>query len=1129
VRYTPRERKHFEANVKTSHCVLWTLLTGAAGISLLASASVFAQSTQRAHVAVGAPRSLTTDRLVTPLGIDSPHPEFAWKLVDARDGAIQTAYEVQVASSPAKLAAGKADLWDSGHVRSDASIGVKYAGPALKPATRYFWRVLTWDKDEKPYPPSAVTWWETGLADAQGTVNWGNAQWIGYEDVEHRAVREADAAWIMHPSVEQYDGIGSDVRHEYRFAFSLDKNVKRAALYTTGQDTVSAWLNDAQVLTADPLPSYAQMPWKKYVRADVSSKLRSGANLLVIEVVTYAKPHGPKENLSAVPMNAALFIEFADGTTQVLKSSPNGWRAALNVEGNWHAATFDDASWTAAVPYIPTVNEFGAQEALGKPWQAGPVVALRREFSTTKSIRSARLYATALGAYEMHINGSRVADHILDPGWTDFREHVVYQAYDVTLMLKQGANAIATFLAPGWYTTPLMWFGQPFNYGITPTALRASLRVEYTDGTSQVIDSDDNWKGDDSPITLAEIYDGETRDARLEQPGWDRAGFAAAHWQAVELVKPIEPKFDAQYFEPIRAEKTLSAKAITSPKPGAYVYDFGQNLGGVPHLRVSGAAGTDVQVRFAEVLNTDGTLYVDNLRTAKATDHFILSGRGVEEFEPQFTFHGFRYAEITGLHTKPDKETLKAVVIHTDAPFTTKLETGSPMINQLWSNILWGQRSNFVGVPTDCPQRDERLGWAADAQVFWRAASYNMAIAPFSEKVAGDFRGTQLTTPMYGIFAPGTITPNYGYATGWSDAGVIIPWTSWLQTGDTRVIEQNWDGMSRYLAAIAVDNPNFLWQKNYGIPFGDWVAPEGATSEELIATAYWAYDLTLMREMAHATGRTGVEREYGAMFERVKTAFEKAYVHEDGSISGPDNNSKKLIETQTSYVLALHMRLVPESIRAAVAQRLVDRIAKNNWLLATGFLGTPYLLEVLTESGHADVAYRLLLNTQYPSWGYLVDKGATTMWERWNGDKMLDQPGMNSYNHYAYGAVADWIYRFAAGIDAAPADAGFHTIVLHPTFDARLGHLNFSYESPYGTITSNWKVSGNVATWQLTIPPNAVGQLSLPRLDAEDWREGNLRLTQIPTVAAINSQGSTFNFPAGSYTFTITLRTNEPR
>ncbi len=636
----------------------------------------------------------------------------------------------------------------------------------------------------------------------------------------------------------------------------------------------------------------------------------------------------------------------------------------------------------------------------------------------------------------------------------DFREHVPYQTYDVTGLIHQGVNAIGALLAPGWYTTPLMWFGQGWNYGTTPPALRAQLRLEYSDGSTDWIATDKSWKADVSPIVFAEIYDGESYDARRIQAGWNRVGFSGSSWSNAELVAPRDPQIEAQYFEPIRAERVMSAQSITNPNPGIYVYDFGQNLAGVPHIRASGPAGTDVQVRFAEVLNADGTLYVDNLRTAKATDHFILAGTGVEEFEPKFTFHGFRYAEISGLPSKPDADTLKAVVVHTDAPFTVSLKTGSAMLNQLWSNILWGQRSNFVGVPTDCPQRDERLGWAADAQVFWRAASFNMAIAPFSEKFSADLHGTQSGTPMYGIFAPGTDVPNPGYGTGWSDAGVIIPWTSWIQSGDTRVIEQNWDGMEKYLAAIAADNPDHLWKKNYGIPFGDWLAPEGPSPEDLIATAYWAYDVDSMRQMAHATGKKESENKYTALFAEIRSAFQKAYVRNDGFVgavqpsspfdSDPAKHSSKDPEdTQTTYVLALHMNLLPESLRPLAAQRLVDLISKNNWRLGTGFLGTPYLLESLTNTGHSDVAYRLLLNTDYPSWGYLVDKGATTMWERWNGDKMLGEPGMNSYNHYAYGAVADWIYRYAAGIDTVESSAGFHTILLHPTFDARLGSPRF--------------------------------------------------------------------------------------
>jgi alpha-L-rhamnosidase len=392
-----------------------------------------------------------------------------------------------------------------------------------------------------------------------------------------------------------------------------------------------------------------------------------------------------------------------------------------------------------------------------------------------------------------------------------------------------------------------MWVRRPNNYGNTPPALKAQLRIEHSDGSVEWINTDESWKANISPILSAEIYDGETNDARRLQPGWDTALFSDSKWHSASLVSPHEPEIVAQYFQPIRAEKVLTAKSITSPSPGVYVYDFGQNLSGVPRLRVKGGRGDDIKLRFAEVLNPDGSMYVENLRTAKATDHFILAGgkeNGAEEYQPQFTFHGFRYIEISGLAAKPDLNTVKTVVLRTDAPFTTKFGSGDPMVNKLWSNIQWGQRSNFIGVPTDCPQRDERLGWTADAQVFWRTAAYNMDLNSFTQKFSADLRGTQVSTTMYGIFAPGTNSPNPGFGAGWSDAGVIIPWTGWIQTGNERIIEENWDAMEKYLAAIHELNPDFLWRKGYGAAFGDWLTPTQTTPEDLIATAYWAYDVT---------------------------------------------------------------------------------------------------------------------------------------------------------------------------------------------------------------------------------------------------------------------------------------------
>jgi alpha-L-rhamnosidase len=429
----------------------------------------------------------------------------------------------------------------------------------------------------------------------------------------------------------------------------------------------------------------------------------------------------------------------------------------------------------------------------------------------------------------------------------------------------------------------------------------------------------------------------------------------------------------------------------------------------------------------------------------------------------------------------------------------------------------------------------------ADAQVFWRTASYNMDLAAFTRKYAGDMRGTQSGTPFYGVFAPGTDKESSGSGAGWSDAGVIIPWTSWLQTGDTSVIEQNWAAMGKYLDAIAAANPDGLWKNEAGTPFGDWLAPEGKTDNTLIATAYWAYDVTLMEEMARATGRTGAEDAYARQFEKIRAAFQKQFVREDGFVAGADNTPTQFSQlgihdtksgdgaTQTGYVLALHMNLLPEKLRAAAAQKLVDKIEANHDLLGTGFLGTPYLLEELTKSGHADLAYRLLLNTAYPSWGYLVEHGATTMWERWNGDQMRGDPSMNSYNHYAYGAVADWIYRYAAGVDATPLDAGFHTVVLHPVFDQRLGSLAFDYDSAYGWIHSDWTVKtetgkGSIATWHVTVPANTTGWLRLTADEAAHYKLDGTQLKESRLArAAMRGRLSGFELEPGSYTFVIDL------
>jgi alpha-L-rhamnosidase len=399
-----------------------------------------------------------------------------------------------------------------------------------------------------------------------------------------------------------------------------------------------------------------------------------------------------------------------------------------------------------------------------------------------------------------------------------------------------------------------------------------------------------------------------------------------------------------------------------------------------------------------------------------------------------------------------------------------------------------------------------------------------MDLAAFSRKYAGDLRGTLGDVGMYGIYAPGTSKVNPGYGPGWSDAGIIVPWTSWMQTGDKAIIQQNWSGMARYLATILAANPDYLWTKNTGTNFGDWLSPEGSTANGLIATAYWAYDSKLMSQMAHAMGRTDEEQKYDNLYARIREAFRRSYVHPNGVVGWEQSSSKPgLAESQTGYVLALHMDLLPQEMRAQAAQRLVDRIAANGWKLGTGFLGTPYLLGVLADTGHADVAYRLLLNTVYPSWGYMVEHGATTMWERWNGDKMLGDPGMNSFNHYAYGAVGEWLYRYAAGVDTSALSAGFHTILLHPNFDARLGSLDFTYESRYGKIHSQWTAQASSVEWHITIPANTTANLLIPSFDKRSYTIDGKPLAESPLAKQLTTSGTSrsYQLEAGSYTIHV--------
>ena len=959
----------------------------------------------------GAPTGLLCEAMEQPLGIGITQPRLSWRVNDSRRGAVQTAYEIRIATSAEKLGQGQADVWDSGKVESSESINVSYAGPAVTSRQRYYWQVRVWDRDGKPSPYSAPTWWEMGLLSA---VDW-KAQWITRDLPVERADYESHPKWVWTAKEEALSKAAVGNR-DFRLSFNLAQKPKAVELLITGKDNIAVWINGKVALEASPMSKFKRPrdPWGTFHQI-VPTNLDSGKNTIAAEV-TVDKPEWARAPVAA-GLIALLRVEMPDGTVQRIISNPDWKTIEGQTDAKWTAKDFDDTSWSNA----SVVAEIG-ESSLGTPWPAEPISWLGRDFQVAKAIRTARIYSTALGTYQLYLNGSRVGDDILAPGWTDYHKRIAYQVYDVTRGLRPGANSLQAILGGGWYGDGLGWLQNRYNFGPPPVRLMGQLEIEYTDGTRETIGTDESWKAASSAIVRSDIYNGEVYDAQLESAKGGAPTSTESESGKVVLAPTPQAAIVAQDYQPIRAHETLAPKSVTNPSPGVYVFDLGQNMVGWARLHVSGTKGTKVQLRFAEVLKPDGDVYTENLRTAEATDTYILRGGGQEIFEPHFTFHGFRYIQLTGYPGAPTKNAVEGIAFYTSAPFTMKFHSANETLNQLSSNILWGQRGNFLSVPTDCPQRDERLGWMGDAEVFWRTASYNANLAAFSHKFTQDIRDAQSAAGAYADVSP-RVGPTGESAPGWGDAGVIIPWTAYMQFGDKTVVTENWAAMQKWMDHLEGANPDYLWLKERGNDYGDWVAIGSQTSKDMIATAYWAYDAMLMKQMAAALGKNDEAVKYGQLFDKVRDAFRKAYVKEDGTVG---------TGSQTSFALALHMNLLDEGQRSVAAQKLVDDIKAHDYHLTTGFLGTPYLLLELTKSGHSDVAYKLLLQRTYPSWFYMIDRGATTMWERWNGDQMSGDPSMNSYNHYAYGAVAEWLYRYAAGIDEDIDGPGFHRIVLHP-------------------------------------------------------------------------------------------------
>ncbi len=818
-------------------------------------------------------------------------------------------------------------------------------------------------------------------------------------------------------------------------------------------------------------------------------------------------------------------VEIWDETGASVRSAPARWTMGLLERGDW------SAKWIATDPEIIRRDPAAISPTLTEPGTPG---VFRREFELSDKVKRATIYASARGVFELNLGGQRVGEDLFAPEWTDYDKRIHYRTYDVTSLVRTGRNTLTATLGDGWWTGFVGWQETKGRYGSLENSLIVQLELELADGRRVVICSDASWQCATGPILSSDMQMGEVYDARRETR-IGRATVDQSHWLPAREVAAPSASLVAQRAEPVRINLLLPPKSMREIRRGVFIYDLGQNMTGWVHLKVRAAAGTRIQLRHAERLNPDGTIYTANLRRAKATDVYICRGGGDEVWEPHFTFHGFQYVELTvtepeGCNSlddnfRPTLATITGCVIYSATPLAGHFECSHADVNRLWLNGLWSQRDNFLSVPTDCPQRDERLGWMGDAQVFLRTATCNMDVAAFFTKWMIDVEDAQTPDGVFPDIAPRLREDlnwvglgNLAGGAGWADGGIIIPYTLWRVYGDLRLVERHWDAMVRWLDWIERHNPNGLRLHQLGNNYGDWLCIPSDTSfgthspmKNLLATAYWADDAAKMARLARALGRDAEAARFQAMFEKVRAAFQAEWVQPDGRIS---------VETQTAYLLALAFDLMPANLRAAATEHLVANIRDLEWHLSTGFVGIGHLNPQLTLAGRADVAYRLLLQESYPSWLFPVLQGATTIWERWDSWTIAEgfhKDGMNSFNHYSLGSVGEWLFRHVLGIELDPATPGYQRFVLRPFVGQGLEHASGHYRSINGEIRSAWRRDGTRFEWTVTIPANTGARVHIPcAADAAVGTDG--------LAVAERAEGFAIcDAPAGTYTFTSTL------
>lgn len=1124
-------------------------------------------------------KNLRVEYMRNPIGIDTPHPRFSWEMESDEIGKKQSAYAITVEAGDGST------VWDSGQINSDKSVGIKYDGTPLDASTHYLWKVTVWDSNQSIHVSTESVYFETGLM----TSGWSGAKWLEIDKAKDETIPVTFTLSCDVTVIDQNAGIifgAQDINNMHMWAINtygtgINHPILRRHIFTNGNvqstdiplpanfttdqiigierrlkmdvinQTVHTYLDDVLIDTYfSPTLENGYIGFRTYTG---DNDTHEHAYIDNIEYKYTSK------DISGNLTQGIFTEDFENGSNDFDGSSTitinDNTKMDLKAEGNYDFRVLQGTS--------------------------NGIPMFRTEFSLDKAIKSAKIYSSGLGVYDLFINGKRVGKQqengnmIYDefkPGWTDYRKTVFYSTYNVTGMLTEGQNAIGAQVSSGWFNGAIAHD----EYGNPDLGFLAKLIITYADGSQDTVVTDPSrWKtSTNSAIRLADIYNGETYDARKNK-NWTVVGFDDSDWKTATTNDYFKGNITAFIGQPVRVRPELSQnpKTITvyqGIKTGNSTYgeinitrtlsdsetfslqkgetaivDFGQNIVGWIKFKVKGANGAKIRSRFSEMLNDSGessrgndnakgTLYLKNLRSAKATLTYTLNGNlSGETYNPSTTFFGFRYCEISATDDIEIESIIGEVVGNINEE-NSYLTTDNPSVNKLYNNVRWGQRGNFLSIPTDCPQRDERLGWMGDAQIFSRAATYNADVASFFQKWIKDIRDSQLTDGSYPSVVPDNWRVGYG-RTAWAEAGIIIPWHMYLMYDDKEMLREHYSSMDKYMDWMSTQQFDGYLYNGGNTQYGDWLAYE-PTSARFISVSYYAYVAKLMAKISNALSVSAGDiyeqnaEKYNTLYNAIKTEFQKRYVS--------TRNGLLLENSQTAYLLALSNDLLqtPETTKSAL-NYLVDKIQSNGNKLSTGFVGTGILNQTLSRFGASGVAYDLLLQRNDPSWLYSVDQGATTIWERWNSYTIANgfgDPGMNSFNHYSYGAVSEWMYRFMAGIETDENNPAFKHFILQPMPDIRnvlpderINKVEATYGSYYGLITSKWERKDNDSfRYSVTVPANTSATMYIRKVkDSDRIGQNGISADKVPGVTSIVDEGNRFvlELQSGSYVFDTNL------